>query len=111
MAVGAKYGRREIGALYHGAATQVATRAKRTGQMYPVNTRVRQAFTLLEIVISIGIIVIVFALLLPAVQHSREAARRMACASQLRQIAMGMHSHEAVQRHLPSGGWGWRWTG
>lgn len=70
-----------------------------------------RAMTLLEIVVVIAIIGILVALLLPAVQYSREAARRMTCASQLRQVAMGMHSHEALQRHLPSGGWGWRWTG
>lgn len=35
----------------------------------------------------------------------------MACSNQLRQIAMGMHAHEGLQRHLPTGGWGWRWSG
>ena len=72
---------------------------------------VRKAVTLVELLVAMAIIGILIALLLPAVQYSREAARRTTCASHVRQIALAMHNHEGVHRHLPTGGWGWRWHG
>jgi hypothetical protein len=59
----------------------------------------------------VAIIAILIALLLPAVQFARESARRISWQNQVRQIALAMHAHEGVHRHLPTGGWGWRWHG
>jgi hypothetical protein len=67
--------------------------------------------SLVEVVVVIAILGVVMALLLPAVQASREAARAAACRNRLRQIGLAFHHHESQFCQLPTGGWGWRWTG
>jgi prepilin-type N-terminal cleavage/methylation domain-containing protein len=72
---------------------------------------VRQGFTLVELLVVIAIIGILVALLLPAVQAAREAARRAQCKNNLRQIATACLNHENTHKFFPHGGWSFGWMG
>ncbi len=69
----------------------------------------RSAFTLVELLVVIAIIGVLVGLLLPAVQAAREAARRMSCSNNFKQLGLGMHNYHSAFGKLPMQGGGTLW--
>lgn len=70
---------------------------------FSLSNRSRIGFTLVELLVVIAIIGILVGLLLPAVQAAREAARRMQCSNNLKQLALSLHNYESAHKTFPPG--------
>lgn len=81
--------------------------------------QLRQAFTLVELLVVIAVVGVLVSLLLPAIQAARESARMMSCKNNMKQLGLALHLHHDTMQVLPSGwvasandpagdpGWGW----
>jgi hypothetical protein len=76
-----------------------------------MSRRIRAAASLIELLVVINIIGLLLVLMLPAVQSTREAARKSTCQNQVRQLSLAVLLHQVAHGHFATGGWDWSWSG
>jgi prepilin-type processing-associated H-X9-DG protein len=89
---------------------------QRAATMSPIHTVKKSSIpprggAVVELIVVGVVVAFVMALILPAIQASRESARRLQCQSNIKLLIQGCMSHEEMHGHYPTGGWGFAWTG
>src|SRR5262245_25976381 len=79
-------------------------------QSFSFGSRTNFGFTLVELLVTIAIIAVLLAIILPAVQAARESGRRAQCQNNLRQVALALIGYHDSFGEFPRGGWGHFWV-